>query len=249
VIERRGHVKLSRKFFEDNADWLEPRRFSRAEAWIDCIQMASWKPRPFAIGLDVEHLERGEFVVSVRYLAKRWQWGKSAVQRWFAAAQKAGRLAVQREGQMGTVYLLVNYEHYQSTERGRRDTDRDTEPDTLGTPAGHPRDKTEAGKAGKADKPTWLTPFGDAWQTRCGTPPHGRLAKALAPLAKTLGLPETLVRWSRYLAENEPRYCAPERFAATHQQYAGPETQEMTDEFGQMRLHRKNAAGDWEVAS
>jgi hypothetical protein len=94
-------------------------------------------------------------------------------------------------------------------------------------------------EAESESKKTWLTPFADAWQDRCGNPPHGRLAKVLAPLAKQLGEPDALSRWSRYLADNEPRYCSPERFAATHAAYAGPETLEMTDDIGQMRLHTK----------
>jgi hypothetical protein len=239
VSERRGHIKVSRRFFEEDAAWLEPRRFSKAEAWIDCIQMASWKPRRFAIGLEVEYLNRGEFMASIRFLAQRWQWGKSAVQRWIAAAQKAERLAVQREGQGGTVYLLVNYEHYQGQDRGRRDTDGDSERDTSGTPAGHLRDKSEAVKAVKhKDRLTHLTPYGPPWEAKCGVPPWGRMAKSLTPLIVSLGA-ECLVRWERYLAANEAKFCSPERFAATHAAYAGPETLEMTDGIGQMRLHTK----------
>lgn len=99
--------------------------------------------------------------------------------------------------------------------------------------------------ASASAKKTWLTPFADAWSGRCGNPPHGRLAKALAPLVKALGEPETLVRWSRYLAGNEPRYCSPERFAATHAAYAEAEIRQMTDDFGRMVPHRQNDKGDW----
>jgi len=94
-------------------------------------------------------------------------------------------------------------------------------------------------------KLSWLTPFADAWQAKCGNPPHGRLAKALAPLTKTLGVPETLERWSRYLSDHEPRYCSPESFVARHAAYVGPAIQEMTDDYGRMVPHRKNEAGDW----
>jgi hypothetical protein len=121
--------------------------------------------------------------------------------------------------------------------------------ESLGTPRGIARGKLGESESDTDSKKTWLTLFADAWQARCGNPPHGRLAKALAPLVQQLGGPEALERWSRYLAGNEPRYCSPERFAATHQQYAGPETQEMTDEFGQMRLHRKNGDGKWEIVA
>ena len=235
--DRRAHIKVSRRFFEEDAWWREPRKFSRAEAWLDLIQMASWKPRKFSVGLTVEELSRGEFVTSIRFLAKRWQWSKSAVDRFLLAVQKAGRIARQREGQDGTVYVLVKYDYYQGSDP-TSGTPTGTED---GTAAGQQRDKTEAGKAGKASKPTlkttWLTPFADAWQARCGNPPFGRLAKQFAPLRDQIGEPEALARWSRYLAANEPRYCSPERFVATHAAYGGPAAMEMTDEFGQMRLH------------
>ena len=138
MTDRRAHVKVSRRFF-DSAAWREPRKFSKAEAWLDCIQLAAWKPRPFAIGLEVENLQRGEFMASVRFLAERWGWSKSAIQRWLLAAQQAGRLAVRREGQGGTVYVLVNYGAYQGDGEPHRDTDRDTPRDTCGTPAGQNR--------------------------------------------------------------------------------------------------------------
>jgi hypothetical protein len=238
VRDRRAHIKVSRRFFEEDAWWREPRKFSRAEAWLDLIQMASWKPRKFAVGLTVEELARGEFMASIRFLAKRWRWSKSAVDRFLLAVQKAGRIARQREGQDGTVYILVKYSYYQGG-----DTESGTPPGTeTGTAAGQQRDKTEASKAGKAEKPsktTWLTPFAAAWSDRCGNPPFGRLARQLAPLRDQLGEPEALARWTRYLAVTEPRYCSPERFVATHAAYTGPERLEMTDEMGEMRLHTK----------
>lgn len=92
---------------------------------------------------------------------------------------------------------------------------------------------------------TWLTPFADAWQAKCGNPPYARLAKILAPLRQSLGEPEAVARWSRYLTATEPRYCSPERFVATHAAYAGPETCDMTDDYGRMVKHRKNEAGEW----
>ncbi len=96
---------------------------------------------------------------------------------------------------------------------------------------------------------TWLTPFADAWSARCGNPPFGRLAKALAPLIESLGAPETLTRWTRYLEATEPKFCSASRFVDTHVAYVGPEIREMTDDYGRMKLHRKNPAGEWESVS
>lgn len=111
-----GHVNISRKFFEEDAFWNEVRPRTKAEAWIDCIQLASWKARRYSIGLATEELQRGEFQASVRFLAKRWRWGKHVVEKFLEVAKKGGRLVVQREGQGGTVYLLVNYERYQGAD-------------------------------------------------------------------------------------------------------------------------------------
>lgn len=240
-MDRRAHIKVSRRFFEEDDWWEEPRRFSKAEAWLDCIQMASWKPRRFAIGLTVEQLERGEFMASLRYLAARWQWGKTAVSDFLRVLEKAGRIRGQRDGHGGTVYLLVKYDWYQSTNTEQRTPDR-TETRTA---SGQHPDKTEAGKAGKQEKTSWLTPFSDQWQARCGNPPYGRLAKMLAPLVQQLGEPEALARWSRYLDMTEPRYCSPNRFSDTHAAYAEPGIQQMTDEYGRMVPHRKDEGGTW----
>lgn len=133
-----GHVKISRKAYATDPWWNEPREFSKWEAWEDCIQMAAWKPRSFVIGHSIEPLARGEFFASIRFLAERWQWGKNVVARWIEAAQKAGRLTVQREGQYGTVYLIVNYERYQITEP-KSGTSEGTE---AGTPAVQERDSS-----------------------------------------------------------------------------------------------------------
>jgi hypothetical protein len=106
-----------------------------------------------------------------------------------------------------------------------------------------PRDRDRVRDSEPA-KETWLTPFADAWQARCGEPPFGKLAKVLAPLHKQHG-GEALTRWRRYLEQTDPQYCSVHRFAETWVKWGGPEVQEMTDEFGRMVPHRKDDAGQW----
>ena len=96
------------------------------------------------------------------------------------------------------------------------------------------------------DRTTWLTPFADHWQRRCGNPPYGKLASVLAPLHKEHGAPETLARWSRYLDATDPKFASAHRFAETFNTWAEPETVEMTNEWGAMVLHRKDpVSGEW----
>lgn len=107
-----GHIKIARRMFDDTSEhWVDGTRFDSRSAWIDLIQMAAWAPYLYR---GVDALERGEFVASVRYLAERWQWPKSTVSDSLRIRTLAGQLAVQRVGHHGTIYLLVNYDLYQS---------------------------------------------------------------------------------------------------------------------------------------
>lgn len=109
-----GHVKISRKAYAEDPFWNEPRKFSRWEAWEDLIQMAAYKPYVRVSAKGAVALERGELVVSIRFLAQRWQWGVQAVRGHLQRLDNVGRISTQRETQVGTVYLLVNYDAYQS---------------------------------------------------------------------------------------------------------------------------------------
>jgi hypothetical protein len=108
-----GHIKISRKAYAKDPFWLEPRVFSKWEAWEDCIQMAAWQTTDVMSGGTVERLERGEILASIRFLAQRWHWGIQHTRTFLKLAQQSARISPQRETQIGTVYLLNNYEAYQ----------------------------------------------------------------------------------------------------------------------------------------
>jgi hypothetical protein len=249
-----GHVKISRKAYAEDPFWLEPRVYSKWEAWEDCIQMASWKARKYMIGHTVEELRRGEFQASVRFLATRWSWGKHAVEKFLAATEQAGRLRGQRRGHGGTVYLLVNYERYQGDD-ARSGTPEGTD---SGTPRGHLGDKTEAVKQVSKKHPGVLADLVakacDRWKAEMGgTLPFGRVCKAWKPLLDDYPPADILDRWDRYFAANQRvedrRYLSPENFAQRIALHAPPTEMELTDDFGRMVLHRRDAAGNWVPAA
>jgi hypothetical protein len=134
-VRETGHIKLSRKAFEGDALWLEKRELSKWEAWVWMIQSASWKDNQRVFGMTVVPLKRGEFVASVRYLAESWGWKRSRVHEFLRLLIQMERISGQRETQIGTVYLLVNYDAYQSA------PDKDRTPDR--TPSGHRADKVK----------------------------------------------------------------------------------------------------------
>ncbi len=117
-----GYIKISRKMF-DGSDrlWEENRPRTKAEAWIDLIQMANWRTGQRIIGCEIVELNRGEFLASYRYLANRWRWSKNKVNTFLKLLQKSGRIKGQRQTTFGYVYVLINYRAYQDY----KDSDRD----------------------------------------------------------------------------------------------------------------------------
>lgn len=112
----RGHIKLSRKQFNDeDILWGDKTPFDNRSAWTWLLQAAAWKDGFYHTQFRLDELKRGEFVASLRFLADRWKWSHTRVARFLALLAKAGRIALQRLGQHGTVYLIVNYDTYQST--------------------------------------------------------------------------------------------------------------------------------------
>lgn len=78
------YIPYARKFFE-SAEWLAPRTFSEPEAWLDMVFLACYADHAIDLGKGVIlPLYRGEFYYSQRFLAKRWGWSVTKVNRYLA---------------------------------------------------------------------------------------------------------------------------------------------------------------------
>lgn len=141
-----GYITLSRKFFECDL-WREKRPRTKAEAWLDLIQLAAFAPHTVTTSVGTVALERGELLASLRFLADRWDWSVKQVRRWLATVQRVDRLRAQREAQAGTVYVIVNYAFYQGA-----DEDEGTAAGIAeGTPRAQQGHKDKKGKKGKKE--------------------------------------------------------------------------------------------------
>lgn len=109
-----GYVAISRKAYKTDPFWNEARVRSRWEAWEDLIQLAAFAPHRVQTTGGMVELARGEVLASLSYLAARWQWGTKRVRLFLACLQNMERIQAQRKTQAGSVYLLVNYQFYQS---------------------------------------------------------------------------------------------------------------------------------------
>lgn len=149
-----GYIKLHRGW-RDNG--IFSGEFSRADAWVWLIEEAAWKPTKARIKGQTVDLERGELTFSQRFLAEKWGWSKSRVDRFIAELRaetmietrsKIGATAGHAAGQGQSILTICNYAKYQD----RQDDERgNVEPDS-GATAGQQRGKEGRREEGKKEE-------------------------------------------------------------------------------------------------
>lgn len=141
-----GFFKIQRKFF-DHWLWKENRSLSKAEAFLDLLQLAAFAPTKRVIKGSLIELEQGELVASVRYLSVRWTWSKDKAAA-FLKMLESDAMIRRRTRHAQTVVTVCNYKRYASP--------LDMSKDSLKTvngqgPVSH-QDKVEEGKEGEDKK-------------------------------------------------------------------------------------------------
>jgi hypothetical protein len=198
----KGHIKLARKAFASDPWWQAKRTFSKWEAWVDMIQLAQWAPRKFnTTKYGVISLERGELILSLSLMTKRWGWSTQACRTFVKSPEFSTRVKAGRETQAGTVYLIINYDRYQGTPE-EINTPTNTPVNTPLTHLQHTSNTRTSSKAVKAVKQvkriaaagasdvTNLDAFPkltmdaahDRWVARIGAVEYSRFRKALLPV-------------------------------------------------------------------
>lgn len=120
----------------------------RFYAWCWLIASACWKPTSVRIKGETIALERGELTFSQRFLAEKWGWSKSRVDRFISELRdegmittrsKIGATAGHSAGQGQSIITICNYAKYQDVPDARRGNG---EP-KIGATAGQQRGKEE----------------------------------------------------------------------------------------------------------
>ena len=106
----KGWVVIYRSIM-DNPLW-EDKPFSRGQAWIDMILLASHKDTEFYFDGDMLPVEKGQIITSKRKLGDRWGWSNSKVNKFLNELEKVGML-VQKSDTKKTTIKIVKYEQYQ----------------------------------------------------------------------------------------------------------------------------------------
>ena len=113
-------IMLARRYF-GHAFWHEPRTYSRAEAWLDCVQLATIQPRKTLVLGTFIDVPRGGIVASERFLSDRWKWSRTKVRTFLDLLESANMVKRPRKDQDITLILLCNYEKYNSPKKPPKD--------------------------------------------------------------------------------------------------------------------------------
>jgi len=112
VSEINNYIPISRKLFEHQF-WCEERVYSRFEAWIDILQSTRFEDTKLLIGNRFIEVKRGQFTVSLRYLAERWKWSTKKVNNFLDLLILAKMIIKETPKETGqTVITVCNYERY-----------------------------------------------------------------------------------------------------------------------------------------
>lgn len=127
------YIPISRRLFEHHL-WCEERIFSRFEAWLDILQSARFEDTKQLIGNRLIEVKRGQMLVSLRYLASRWQWSTKKVGAFLELLIQDGMIKKETPKETGqTVITICNYDKY-NAQTSQEETPRKQEGNTLETP-------------------------------------------------------------------------------------------------------------------
>ena len=128
-----GFIPLQRSFFS-NPLWQEKREFSRAEAFLDMLQLAVFTRTKKIVKDSLLVLERGQLCGSLRFLAGRWGWGQRRVRSFLAMLEAEELIVLGKEPKrthFGEVITILNYDAYKTVSAKK---------DALGTHSGRTQD-------------------------------------------------------------------------------------------------------------
>ena len=124
-----GYIKFHRKGFKHKF-WTKARVFSEFEAWFDLLASARYdetETNEYIDGREIRY-GRGQFPASIRFLAKRWNWGEQKVRSFINSLKKDKSITTSKD-QGQTIITICRYATYNSLENAKN-TANNTPSDT-----------------------------------------------------------------------------------------------------------------------
>lgn len=127
---KEGYIKLYRGL-EDNPLWTFD-VFSKAQAWIDLLLLTNHKTGHIKLrNGEMVQINRGECGWSIESLAKRWQWSRGKVKRFFDYL-KNEKMIQQTDIPNATIIKVLNYDRFQNDTTNGQQTVQQTDTNKNG---------------------------------------------------------------------------------------------------------------------
>ena len=108
-----GWVKVHRDITKHYL-W-DDKPYSKGQAWLDLILMASHQDNKFLLGSQLTEVKRGGIITSELKLMSRWGWSKSKVRN-FLKVLESDNMIVKKTDSKKTALNIVNYDIWQNQE-------------------------------------------------------------------------------------------------------------------------------------
>lgn len=83
-----GWIKIDRQL-KDHWIWTGE-KFTRGQAWVDLLMLTNWEDATMVFNGQITHVERGQLMTTIGFLAKRWRWSENKVRRYLADLKAEG---------------------------------------------------------------------------------------------------------------------------------------------------------------
>ena len=162
-----GFVVLHRDAF----DHPLLRDADRFRAWFWLISNACWKPTKTIIKGEIIELDRGDLTFSQRFLAEKWGWSKSRVDRFMSDLRDHGMIETRTKngaikghaaGQGQAVISICNYAKYQDVGAWYRGNDTEESGAMSGQQRGNSGAKKNKGTIKPVEEDNPLPPLNSA---------------------------------------------------------------------------------------
>lgn len=106
-----GWISLHRQIIENEFWFCE--RFTKAQAWIDLLLLATHKPTTvFIRGIEI-NLKPGELCYSQLTLAKRWKWNRKTVNKFLSMLQTR-QMVDNKKSRVTTIISIKKWNEFQT---------------------------------------------------------------------------------------------------------------------------------------
>lgn len=97
---------------QDHWLWENNKELSKMEAWIDILLNVNHSDKKILIGNELYDVKRGQSINSQLTWAKRWNWDRSRVRRFFKTLEK-DKMVVLEPDTKTTILTVCKYDSYQ----------------------------------------------------------------------------------------------------------------------------------------